>query len=350
MFVLGEGNDGTTWLAAPTSRLLSQGRWATARCDAVMRAPSWRLAGPLLAISTALLVTVALTLNSALSAVTAADRPATGAAGHPGAPAGQGIRSAVAAPAVRHPAAGSPGAARQADPVGALFTRDNGQLGSHFCTASVVTSPGGDLLITAAHCVTGVSLSPPGSLVFAPGYAGGSRLPALWAVTRIFLNGPWLADQDPNDDVAFLAVRRLGGASRGTRVPAGQTEPAGSLQRATGAERIRFGARLPAQIRAIGYPDGSSHPVACSATAVAFRAGPLDQVKFYCPGFTDGTSGGPMLSDFSPAIGTGAIIGVIGGYQQGGDSPSISYSAAFTASVRALYQHALRASRPRSAS
>ena len=40
-------------------------------------------------------------------------------------------------------------------PVGALFTTSAGQLGQHFCTASVVDSPAGDLVITAAHCVSG---------------------------------------------------------------------------------------------------------------------------------------------------------------------------------------------------
>ena len=38
--------------------------------------------------------------------------------------------------------------------VGALFEHDAG--GGHFCTASVVASPGKDLLITAAHCINGL--------------------------------------------------------------------------------------------------------------------------------------------------------------------------------------------------
>ena len=37
--------------------------------------------------------------------------------------------------------------------VGALFVHSSG--GNHFCTASVVASPGRDLLITAAHCING---------------------------------------------------------------------------------------------------------------------------------------------------------------------------------------------------
>jgi hypothetical protein len=35
------------------------------------------------------------------------------------------------------------------------------------------------------------------------------------------------------------------------------------------------------------------------------------------------------------------VIGVIGGYQQGGDSPDISYAAAFGPNVRALYDIAV---------
>jgi hypothetical protein len=42
-----------------------------------------------------------------------------------------------------------------------------------------------------------------------------------------------------------------------------------------------------------------------------------------------------------PATGLGTVIGVIGGYEQGGDTPSVSYSARFGSSVRALYNKAV---------
>jgi hypothetical protein len=176
--------------------------------------------------------------------------------------------------------------------------------------------------------------------VFAPGYANGRFPGGLWVVTRKFVDARWAAHQDPNDDVAFLLVRPLTGA----RESAGQATPAPSRQRAGAGERLRFNAVLPTQIHVTGYPDGSGTPVSCTTRAVAFRPGSLRQVKFVCSGFTDGTSGGPFLSEFSRASGTGAIIGVIGGYQQGGDSPSISYSAAFAANIRALYLHVLKVS------
>lgn len=38
-----------------------------------------------------------------------------------------------------------------------------------------------------------------------------------------------------------------------------------------------------------------------------------------------------------PATGNGTVVGVIGGYQQGGDSPAVSYAAMFGQNVLSLY-------------
>ena len=57
--------------------------------------------------------------------------------------------------------------------VGALFEHDAS--GNHFCTASVVDSPGHDLLITAAHCIHGGKGGGyKQDIVFIPGYADGA--------------------------------------------------------------------------------------------------------------------------------------------------------------------------------
>jgi hypothetical protein len=66
----------------------------------------------------------------------------------------------------------------------------------------------------------------------------------------------------------------------------------------------------------------------------------LRQVVFRCAGYTDGTSGGPFLARVSRATGAGRVIGVIGGYEEGGNSPSVSYSSRFLANVAALYRRA----------
>jgi hypothetical protein len=52
------------------------------------------------------------------------------------------------------------------------------------------------------------------------------------------------------------------------------------------------------------------------------------------------TSGGPFLADVSAASGQGTVTGVIGGYEQGGDTPQVSYASAFGPWVGALYRSA----------
>jgi hypothetical protein len=64
-------------------------------------------------------------------------------------------------------------------------------------------------------------------------------------------------------------------------------------------------------------------------------------MRFDCAGYTDGTSGGPFLARWDAATGRGTIIGVIGGYEQGGDIASVSYSPRFGRAVQELYQAAV---------
>jgi hypothetical protein len=64
------------------------------------------------------------------------------------------------------------------------------------------------------------------------------------------------------------------------------------------------------------------------------------QLEFDCGGYANGTSGGPFLADVNPKTGQGAVIGVIGGYEQGGLTPQVSYSSVFGSNVAALYRAA----------
>jgi V8-like Glu-specific endopeptidase len=204
--------------------------------------------------------------------------------------------------------------------VGVLFTSASGQLGHHFCTASVVNSPHGDLVITAAHCVTGTS----GSIVFVPGYQGGAAPYGVWTVTKIYADRSWRSSSDPDDDVAFLRV-----GQPGSIVP---------VEDVTGAEQLRTGTQARQLVEVIGYPNSTNVPIACRNWT---RQPMSDQLEFDCGGYTDGTSGGPFLADVNPVTGQGTVIGVIGGYEQGGLTPQVSYSSMFGANVAALYQTAL---------
>jgi len=204
--------------------------------------------------------------------------------------------------------------------VGALFTTSNGRLGHHFCTASVVNSPHGDLLITAAHCAAGVA----GKAVFVPGYHGGVIPYGVWTVTKVYTDHAWASSSDPDDDIAFLRV-----SQRGSATP---------IEDVTGAEQLATGTSARQLVEVIGYPDATSEPIACRNWT---REPMANQLEFDCGRYTDGTSGGPFLAHVNTATGQGTVIGVIGGYEQGGDTPQVSYSAMFEANVAALYRTAV---------
>jgi hypothetical protein len=93
-----------------------------------------------------------------------------------------------------------------------------------------------------------------------------------------------------------------------------------------------------ALVRVTGYPDSRAQPISCQSHTSAFSPG---QMQFDCPDYTVGTSGSPFLVDVDPATGDGMVIGVLGGYELGGNTPDISYSAAFGQHVQALYQAAI---------
>ena len=204
--------------------------------------------------------------------------------------------------------------------VGALFTTSAGKLGQHFCTASVVDSPAGDLAITAAHCVTGTS----GTIDFVPGYDNGSTPDGVWTVTKVYVDKSWSSSSNPDDDFAFLQI-----SQSGSSVP---------VEDVTGADQLATGTPASRQlVQVIGYPNSSNQAVTCQNWLREAMAG---QLEFDCGGYTDGTSGGPFLSEVNLSTGQGMVIGVIGGYQQGGYTPQISYSSVLGANAAALYKTA----------
>ncbi len=208
--------------------------------------------------------------------------------------------------------------------VGALL--QGGQQGNHFCTASVVNSPAQNMIVTAAHCVDSFA-SNPRSITFVPGYHNGQAPDGAWTVTGIFTTPSWQSQSDQDDDVAFLTVQ--GPVQRYTGA---ETLPGGSQPGSSGG-----GAGAGTVARVIGYPDGASSPVTCQNR---LRMVSATQMEFDCKNYTNGTSGGPFLTAINAASGTGTIIGVIGGYEQGGDTPDVSYSPVFGPDVQALYRSA----------
>ncbi|MFI0895867.1 trypsin-like serine peptidase [Streptomyces sp. NPDC020983] len=237
-------------------------------------------------------------------------------------------------PAVR--AATGPAAAEAVDSavrfaglptVGVLFSVGD-DLAAHRCTASVVHSPGRDLVLTAAHCRPGTDIG------FVPGYrAGAARQPyGIWAVGEVFTDPRWKPDDDAASDHDVAFARVLPGP-RGRRI-----------EDVTGADRL---ARTPGyriRVTVVGYPsragDPRDLPVTC--TTGTGRLGRRRQLRIVCDGFAGGTSGGPWLLGLDPRTGTGSVVGLIGGLDGGGPDDRTSYSPFFGDAVLSLYRAATR--------
>ncbi|QKW19476.1 trypsin-like serine protease [Kitasatospora sp. NA04385] len=205
--------------------------------------------------------------------------------------------------------------------VGAVFT--HGPDGDHFCTASVVDSPGRNLIVTAAHCLVQPRIGRTRTdLVFAPGYRNGDTPSGVWPVDAVTVDPAWRRDGDPDVDVAFATVRPQDGRQ---------------VQEVLGGNRLGTDPGHDLEVKVTGYPSTADQPITCST--VATEQSPT-QLRIDCPGYTGGTSGSPWVTRLDPGTRTGTVVGVIGGYQEGGDSADTSYSSYFGERVRALYAQA----------
>ncbi|WP_328669896.1 trypsin-like serine peptidase [Streptomyces sp. NBC_00328] len=197
--------------------------------------------------------------------------------------------------------------------VGALFhgSAASGGAGGHFCTASVVHSKGRDLLLTVAHCLDGEA-----ELSFAPGYRDGRAPYGFWDVQGVFLPEGWRQDQDEDSDVAFAVLGTRDGEEVEDVVGGAN---AFAAHRATGATAVTV----------TGYPGSLDSPITCTDKPSAQSR---TQQRVACPDFAGGTSGSPWVN------GDGAVVGVIGGHEQGGDTDDVSYSVVFGTEAEELYR------------
>ncbi len=214
---------------------------------------------------------------------------------------------------------------------GTLFTTtvSGKKAQSHFCSASVVDSTAGDLVLTAAHCVYSTKFAT--DIEYVPEYHNGVMPYGGWAVGKIFVAAgwSWKNRHNPDLDFAFLVVSPLKGRK---------------IQSVTGGLTLGFTRWYRETIEVIGYNDPDSAPIRCLTKSFPLHPG---QMEFYCHGFWTGTSGGPWIIGYNVKRGTGTVFGVIGGYEQGGDYEWVSYSAYFGPQARVLFGQAERAATPR---
>ena len=199
--------------------------------------------------------------------------------------------------------------------IGALFF--NSGSGGHYCTASVIRTPKRNMLLTAAHCLYSASSHDwHRNIVFVPRYSAGRRPYGTWPVWLMVADKRWLGQADPDLDVAFAAVQVM----RGHRIAD-----------VVGANVLLTNREPGGRVVVAGYPakenDPADRPVGCAGRT--YRQG-RSQMRFDCHGFYGGTSGSPWLSDYDARTQTGHVVGVIGGYQEGGSEEWRSYSPLFT--------------------
>lgn len=207
-------------------------------------------------------------------------------------------------------------ATRQTVRVGALFGADRADdlSGGHFCTASVVHSPRGNLLVTAAHCVGEAD----SDLVFVPGYRDGQAPYGVWKVAKRYLPDDWARDQDEDSDLALVTVDDLDGRRIEDVVGANRFTPG----TATGATAVTL----------LGYPDSREVPISCTNKPVARSS---TQQRIDCPSFAGGTSGSPWIN------GDHQVVGILGGHEEGGSTDDVSYSVVLGSKAAELYKDAI---------
>ncbi|GGU69900.1 hypothetical protein GCM10010211_39280 [Streptomyces albospinus] len=222
--------------------------------------------------------------------------------------------------------------------VGTFFWTDGHNIG-RFCGGTVIRSPHRNLVVTAGHCL--LSPDPKKYLSFVPQYHDGLKPHGIYPVERIYLD-QHLYDLGTDGGARWdYAVVQVGAREDGSEV-----------QEVTGGfDLLPYPGYVHHDVRLIGYPGSSDvtypKPLDCSSSTHRYTstdpAAPGDFLEIACAGYIGGTSGGPFLvRDFRGY----ALIGVIGGYHTGGDTPDISYSAYFTLDTALLYVHAVRGDTP----
>lgn len=209
--------------------------------------------------------------------------------------------------------------------VGPLFS--DGLTHDHGCTASVVAGPRHDLILTAAHCISGTAAG----VLFAPGYDRGATPYGVWTVTRAYVSPQWITAQDPQHDFAILQVadQRRGGRMVG-------------VEDVTGGNLLGLAPWPGQRIVDVAYNAGiDDQPIRCQVSVYYTDAFPT----FNCHGYVGGSSGSPWLYR-APGGHVTFVVGVIGGLHQGGCFEYTSYSSAFGPDVYRLLARATFGLRP----
>jgi V8-like Glu-specific endopeptidase len=224
--------------------------------------------------------------------------------------------------------------------VGKVFFTLGGE--DYVCSGTLVGGKRPDVVLTAAHCVTGG----PGkggatqwaaNWMFVPGFVDGLLPYGEYTARRFFVSKDWTGPQGGSEqyDAAFVQVTTA--TLHGVSGPwvSGTAQPPPGLP-------VKFAGRQDAaplsRTYVFGYPAELPYSGLylnyCAGSVVASRG----SVRTPC-GMTAGDSGGPWLAGFGPRSGSGQVVAV-SAYKVSGN-PRVLYGAVLGPQARALYERAV---------
>lgn len=162
------------------------------------------------------------------------------------------------------------------------------------CSASVVASPTKDRLLTAAHCLDGVTAD----LVFVPDYHDGEAPYGVWHVEAAAIDADY--GHSPAGDQAVLKV-----ASREGQM----------IEDVVGALDLAYDTPPAPDVVMAGYPYQTGEPRLCRAEAMRYVEAGSDFFAMHCASMPAGVSGGPWLVATDDTV---TLVGITGGGQDGG--------------------------------
>lgn len=236
--------------------------------------------------------------------------------------------------------------------VGTFFYESDGDY--RFCVGTVVTSPGKNMVASAAHCFD--SNDRKRNLVFVPQHH--VKVPAPHGKFVIKTGSTYMypsylsrgANAADDLDFAFLKTESRSDGKK--------------LQDVVGSVPLSLNSGFThATTRVIGYPylpgddkyKPKQNPLDCTTAMTKFTTG--DKIvngkrwkggafpEIHCDGYVAGTSGSPFLIPASGGAGYG-LAGVTGGWLTGGQNANISYSSYFDNDVKRLFDAAVEGHQP----
>lgn len=197
------------------------------------------------------------------------------------------------------------------------------------CTGTVVTSHSRDSILTAAHCLQRRLVNVPNTLLlFVPAYYTGQAPYGKWGVKSALVPGGWGLGENPSYDYGVMHV---------------VSHDHIRIQSVVGADPYWTNAAPTGYATLVGYPTSDDWSAICGPTHLyTFPVpGHTTEYKFSCRGYSDGVSGSPLLiGPGNTAAGDGTVIGVLGGYQQGGNTAEESYANRLDGAFAAWWQQA----------